>query len=216
MTSLKMDVPIEHVLAEYETLQAKEDMELDQLTPEQISNRRDEFFVSIGRCTGLLVNLIIRGGRYQSVLELGTGLGYSTIWLAEAARATGGRVITVDNAANKQKRARAALDRARLLPLVKFQLGEALIFLSETSQNYDFVLLDLWKDSYIPCLDALLGRLLPGATIVADNMCEPAMVRFAAARYRAHLREIPELETILLTVGSGVAISRYKVSAGNV
>ena len=109
----------------------------------------------------------------------------------------------------KQQVARTALKRAGLLQFVEFLPGDALEFLASTEDRYDFVLLDLWKDAYIPCVDALLRHLEPGATIVADNMLEPASVRFAAARYQAHVGRIDHLQTMLLRVGSGLAVSRY-------
>jgi predicted O-methyltransferase YrrM len=202
---------LEDVLVEYETRQSEEDVLIAKLSPEELGRRRDDFLVSIGRATGLLLNILARESRARSILELGTGLGYSTIWLADAARATGGKVLTLDLVPAKHRQAKLTLQRTELLDYVRFQLHDALDFLASTNEIYDFVLLDLWKDVYIPCIDALLPRLQPGATIVADNMLEPASVRFAAIRYQTHVRSIPDLQTVLLPVGSGIAVSRYQV-----
>jgi predicted O-methyltransferase YrrM len=204
-----LDPAAEAVLEEYETRQAAENVLMTASTSDEVSRRRDELLVSVGRATGVLLNGLVREIRARSILELGTAYGYSTIWLADAARATGGRVFTVDVAAGKQEHARAALHRAGLLEFVDFSLGDALEFLAKTGQTYDFVLLDLWKDLYIPCLDALLGHLDANATIVADNMLAPASARMAAARYRAHIEKVAALTTTVLPVGNGLAVSRY-------
>lgn len=204
---------IETVLAEYESRQADEDRVVSALPPADVERRRDDLLVGVGRPTGLFLNLVARECNARSMLELGTSAGYSTIWLADAARATGGRVLTVDSVAAKQRRARSALDRAGLLAFVDWHHGDAIDFLTTTAATFDFVLIDLWKELYIPCLDALLPHLRPGAMVIADNMLEPVSVRIAAARYRAHVRGIGDLPTIVLPVGHGLAVSRYREGA---
>ena len=72
----------------------------------------------------------------------------------------------------------------------------------------DFVLLDLWKDLYSPCLDAFYPRLNAGAIIVADNMLRPGgelMQRYADA-----VRAKPGMSSVLLPVGTGIEVSRFR------
>jgi predicted O-methyltransferase YrrM len=208
----KTDSAVEEVLAAYEALHAQELNLMASLQSEEMLRWRDEFLLCVGRATGVFLNLLARESGAVSILELGTSAGYSTIWLADAARATDGRVVTIDTVASKQQRAKAALERAGLLDFVDLRVADALDFLAITSETFDFVLLDIWKDLYIPCVDALLPRLRPGATIVADNMIKPAVVRLTAANYQAHLRSIPHLQTVLLPIGSGLAVTRYRVA----
>lgn len=200
------------VLAEYETRQAEEDALMARLPAHEIGQRRDDFLLSVGGATGVLLNLIVRESRARSILELGTAAGYSTLWLADAANATGGRVTTVDISPAKHSQAKAALTRAQLLQVVDLRTQDAFEFLATTSERYDFVLVDLWKQAYIPAIDALLDHLTPGATVVSDNMLEPPMVRWTAWQYQQHLRTIPDLDTVLLPIGSGLAISRFRVA----
>ena len=207
---MKVVATIEDLLTEYEARQAEEDIVMASMTRDEIGRRRDELFVSIGRPSGVFLNLVAREAQARSILELGTGFGYSTIWLAEAARATGGLVTTIDVVAAKHEYAKWAIEQAGLQGFVHFEHGDALEFLAMTSGSYDFVLLDLWKDLYIPCLDAVLSRLKATAIIVADNMLKPAGTRLAAARYQAHVRAVPALETIVLPIGSGLAVSRFR------
>src|SRR5690242_19222619 len=79
------DHAIERVLLDLELRQAEELAIVDEIGREELERRRDDFLVSVGRPTGLVLNLMARGANACSILELGTGFGYSTIWLAEAA-----------------------------------------------------------------------------------------------------------------------------------
>jgi len=209
---LTIDDTIEEVLHEYEARQAEENLVMSDLSAHDLGHRRDDFLLSVGRATGILLNILIKESRAQSILEIGTAFGYSTLWLASAARETGGKVVTLEVALNKQQYARRALERSGLIDCVDFCHADALDFLAHTDHSFDFVLIDLWKDLYIPCINLLLPRLRSGATVVADNMLEPAIARLAAARYQAHVRTIPDLPTVLLSVGSGLAVSRYRAS----
>jgi predicted O-methyltransferase YrrM len=182
------------------------------LPPGQMEIRREEFLLPVGAAAGTLLHLLIRGSQARRVLELGTSYGYSTLWLAHAVRATGGHVVSIDLSSHKQQYARALLSRCGLDGYVSFHAREAVDFLTADRSSYDFVLLDLWKDLYIPCLDALLSRLEAGATVVADNLIEPPIARSSASKYLAHLDRIDDLRTVVLPVGNGLGVSRYKVS----
>jgi predicted O-methyltransferase YrrM len=72
------------------------------------------------------------------------------------------------------------------------------------------VLVDLWKDLYVPVWDALQGKLAPGAIVVADNMIEPESARVHAQAYRERVRASAQVTSILLNVGNGLEISRYR------
>jgi len=166
------------------------------------------FCFPVGPATGQLMNILIKEAKAKTILEIGTSHGYSTVWLAEAARATGGKVITLDLHAGKQEYAHNALRKAGLADLVEFKLGDARESISTLSGPIDFVLLDLWKDLYIPCFDLFYPKLSGGAIVVADNMLFPEFSRSDAALYRQHARAKADLQSMLLPVGSGVEVSR--------
>jgi predicted O-methyltransferase YrrM len=207
-----LDPDTECVLAELEAREEQEKTIAASLRPGNMKARRDEFLLSVGAAAGTLMHLLAVGSGARDILELGTSYGYSTVWLAHAARATGGRVVTVDVSADKQAHARLVLTRAGLDGVVMFRTADALEFLAAERGPYDLVLLDVWKEAYVPCIDVLLERLRPGATIVADNVIEPRIARAEAARYLAHVNNVADLRTVVLPVGNGLAISRYKVS----
>jgi len=154
------------------------------------------------------MNILARESKAKVILEIGTSYGYSAVWLADAARATAGRVITLDLQAEKQKYARSQLERAGLAEYVDFRSGDALESIAKLETSIDFVLLDLWKDLYIPCFDLFYPKLNPGAIIVADNMLYPESANKYARAYRQHVRTKEDIQSILLPVGSGLEVSR--------
>lgn len=153
-------------------------------------------------------NIIARSRTAPRILELGISFAYSTLWLADAARAAGGRVTTSEAVPEKSARARHTMSRAELSHLVDFRVGNALEIVVALDDPFDIVLLDLWKDLYVPCLDPFYPKLAPGAIIVADNMLRPGgpLMRLYADAIRAK----PGIEIVLLRVGTGVEVSRYR------
>ncbi len=203
-----MDARVAQVLAEYDERAERETAffaagwDRDQ--------RRDQLLLRVGPETGQLINILAAGAGAKTILELGTSYGYSTIWLAEAASRTGGKVISLDIAAAKQAHARAMLTRAGLSGCVELLNGDALELLGSLAGPFDFVLIDLWKDLYVPCLELIAPRLRPGGVVVADNMLRPAEARAHAEAYRARVRALPGMTSVLLEVGSGIEVSRYE------
>lgn len=204
-----MDKAVESVLAEYDKRAAEEWKTRRNMSADQEERQRDDFLLSIGPQTGRLLNILIKGARAQNILEIGTSYGHSTVWLAEAADATGGRVVTIDCVPSKHDYARAMVAKAGLAEHVEFRLGDAREVIASLSGPFDFVLLDLWKDLYIPCFDLFYPKLSRGAYVAADNMINPEWSRAEAVLYRRHVRAKPDIDSVLLTVGSGIELSRY-------
>ena len=202
------DAAVQLVLEEYEARSAEETKRWHTQERKDFIRERDQFLLAVGPETGQFMNLLVRESKSKVILEIGTSYGYSTLWLAEAARTTGGRVITLELQANKQEYARERMTRAGLASVVDFRLGEAQELLKGLDTNVDFVLLDLWKDLYIPCFDLFYPRLNSDAIVVADNMRFPESAKADASAYRQHVRSKPELQSILLPIGSGLEVSR--------
>jgi predicted O-methyltransferase YrrM len=170
----------------------------------------DDFLLAVGPAAGALLNTLVKGAGAKTILEIGTSYGYSTVWLAEAARKAGGKVITLDLAANKQAYAREMLGKAGLAEVVDFRNGDALQLIPWVDEPLDFVLLDCWKDIYVRCLELFHPRLAPGATVVADNMIFPANAHDDAMAYRRAVRATSDMASVLLSVGSGLEVSRKR------
>lgn len=197
------------VIEEYEARAAREEKLWDTMTPEEASRRRDEMLLPVGRAAGTLLNLLIREAGAKRILEVGSSYGYSTHWLADAARAVGGKVTSLELQAPKTEYARERLRRAGLEDFVEFRIGDALSSLKALPGPFDFALIDLWKDLYVPVFELLYPKLARGALVVADNMLEPESARVHAQAYRARVAATAEMSSVLLTVGNGLEVSRY-------
>jgi len=204
-----MDQKIQEVLSEYEARAAKESPHIMQMSEKEWLRRRDEFMLSVGHETGRLLNILAKGAGARRILELGSSYGYSTLWLAEAARKTGGMVFSLEINSPKQESARATIARAGLDEHVKFFCGDALKTITSLDGPFDFVLLDLWKDLYVSCFDLFYPKLKPGAIVVADNMLRPEEYLPEAVKYRRYVRSRPKITSVLLPIGSGIELSRY-------
>ena len=204
-----MDARFDSVAAEYEARAARESREMHTIAPDQMMARRDEMLLPVGRETATLLQLLIRGAEAQNIVEIGTSYGYSTLYLAQAAREVGGRVTTIELATAKSQYAREALRRAGLAEHVDFRIGNALNVIGTLSAPIDFALIDLWKDLYVPCLELITPKLRSGTIIVGDNMLQPEMSRPAALAYQKRVREL-EFDSVLLNIGSGIEVSRKR------
>jgi predicted O-methyltransferase YrrM len=204
-----MDSRVEAVLADYDERAARELAEMRDLSLEETMQRVDEFLISIGPDTGTLLNVLIKGARSQTIVEIGTSYGHSTVFLAEAARACDGHVISIDVSAKKQRYAREQLAEAGLDAVVEFVTGDAREVLAAMPAPLDFVLIDLWKDLYIPCFDLVYPKLAKGAFVVADNILFPDFWRAEMTTYRRHVRDQKGIDSVLLPVGSGIELSRF-------
>jgi predicted O-methyltransferase YrrM len=201
-----MDSKFQKLLAHYHARMADEALVMNS-DPAGFSRRRDEFLLAVGPEVGQLLHALVIGRGARRILELGTSYGYSTAFLADAARETGGRVFTMDLAADKQRYARTQLDEAGLAAQVEWMLGDATQMLKTLEGPFDFVLVDLWKDLYVPCLNLFHGKLALNAVIVADNMLFPKMVRADAEAYRAAVKAKGNLQSVLLPIGNGIELS---------
>jgi predicted O-methyltransferase YrrM len=198
------------VIEEYEARAAHEDTLWSTMTPEEAGRRRDEMLLPVGRAAGVLMNLLIREAAAKRILEVGSSYGYSTLWLADAARACAGKVTSLELAAPKTEYARERLGRAGLAGFVEFRVGDALASLRSLPGPFDFVLIDLWKDLYLPVFELLYPKLAQGAIVVADNMLQPESARVHARAYRDRVGAAPEMTSVLLEVGNGLEVSRFR------
>lgn len=204
-----MDLAIQLVLEEFHMRAERESALMKSLPPEEFGRRIEEFLLPVGPATGELLNLLIKATGALGILEIGTSHGYSTIWLTEAARETGGLVISLDKHAGKQDYARQAVERAGLGEHAEFVLGDALESLHELPGPFDFVLLDLWKNLYTPCFELFYPKLNAGALIAADNVIYPEDVQGVVKAYQERVRAAPGMQSLMVPIGNGIELSRF-------
>ncbi|MFO7495692.1 MAG: O-methyltransferase [Desulfobacterales bacterium] len=123
----------------------------------------------VGPVVGELLYLLATLGQTRRVLELGTATGYSTLFLARACRAFGGRVLTVESAPHMAARARANFQTADLADSIELRQGDALSVLPRLNGPFDLVFMDIDKSFYQPALADCRRLLRPGGLLVADN-----------------------------------------------
>jgi predicted O-methyltransferase YrrM len=207
---VSMDQAVWAVLDDYEARAAREQKLRSTLSSEEAARRRDEMLLPVGRETGTLLNLLVKSGEARRILEVGSSYGYSTTWLAEGARAVGGKVTSLELKADKTAYAGAQLARAGLAAYVEFRIGDALASLKALAGPFDLVLIDLWKDLYVPVFELLYPKLAQGAIVVADNMLRPESARAHARAYRERVRAAHDMTSVLLSIGNGIEVSRYQ------
>lgn len=204
------DDKITAVLSEYHDRMEKEQVIMKALPREEGMKRRDEFLLSVGKEAAVFLNTLAKSAQSKTVLEVGTSYGYSTIWLAEAARKNQGQVITLENDSQKANYAHRKVKEAGLAEFVEFRVDDARESIEKAPETFDFVLLDVWKELYVPCFDLFYPKLAEGAWILADNMIFPPHSKAETGAYRDRVRETGAFDTVLLPIGQGIEVSYFK------
>jgi predicted O-methyltransferase YrrM len=203
---------VDQVFAEYERRNIDERAKGASLGSKWFEHR-DEFLLPVGREVGWFLHSLILAKRPARVLELGTSYGYSTLFLADAVTQVGGTLISMELADYKQVAARAMIEKAGLAAVVDFRLGDAVALINADTGSFDLVLLDIWKDMYVRCLRAFYPKLADEGIVAADNMIEPAVAREDVRKYRSAVASLPDMQTTLLPIGSGIELSAKWSSA---
>jgi predicted O-methyltransferase YrrM len=136
----------------------------------------------------------------RRAVEIGGSSGISTIALAAAMRATDGRLVSIEIEAARQAESRDTLERLGLARFVHYRLADAATVLP-TLEPQAFALIDCEKDDYVRFFDML--RLEPGGVVVADNILSHGLTE-----YVAHVRRRPGVESVTLSVGKGLEVTR--------
>jgi predicted O-methyltransferase YrrM len=119
--------------------------------------------------------LLVRATGARAVLELGTSNGYSTLWLADAARSVGGRLLSVDVDPKRSAQATQNLERAGLDGLVELRVQDAAETLREGSDGaWDMIFLDAERPAYAAYWPDLVRVLRPGGLLAVDNVLSHA------------------------------------------
>lgn len=139
-------------------------------TAQERADAFSDFYLPVTPESGRLLYTLVRGARPELVVEFGMSLGLSTIHLASAVRDNGtGRVVTTELSAAKVAAATSTFAEVGLDDMITALEGDALQTLATISEPVNFVLLDGWKDLYVPVIQLLEPKLTPGALVIADN-----------------------------------------------
>jgi len=129
---------------------------------------------------------LVRQKQPALVVECGTAIGYSGLWMARELKAAGrGKLITIEIDADRAKQARANFEKAGLAEFVEVRIGDARQLASNVQGPIDFVFIDCDYANYRPCFVGMEPQLAPGAVVVADNV---GMGATGMADYLKHVR----------------------------
>jgi predicted O-methyltransferase YrrM len=136
----------------------------------ETSTLMKDVYIPISRAQGRFLYLVARSLGARRIVEFGTSFGVSTCYAAAAARDLGGRVIGTELEPGKHRTALSNLADAGLAEVAEVRLGDARETLRDVDGPIDLVLLDGWKDLYLPILQLLEPNLRPGSVVLADNI----------------------------------------------
>ena len=154
----------------------------------------------------------------KSVFEMGSAIGYSTIWWA---RAVGdkGRVIYTDGDSKNAEQARQYFERAGVSNRITVHVGDALELLSEQNQEFDIIFNDVDKEDYPRVFRIAIPKLRKGGLFVTDNVLwsgkvaqknPPDAATKAILEFNRLLYGSPDLFTTILPIRDGVAVALKK------
>jgi predicted O-methyltransferase YrrM len=143
---------------------------LEGASAQERADALSDVYMPVSPDAGKLIYSLVRATRPETVVEFGMSMGLSGIHLAAAVRDNGtGRVVTTELSAAKVATAKENFAAAGLSDVITVLVGDALETLKTLDGPVGFVLLDGWKEFYLPVITLLEPRLTPGALIVADN-----------------------------------------------
>jgi predicted O-methyltransferase YrrM len=162
---------------------------------------RPRRMLNITRDTGEFLVVLVKAMRAKRVLEIGTSNGYSTLWLANAARSIGGMVTTVELAELKVGMAHANFARSGLAPFITQVHDDAGAVLKKAADaSFDLVFLDSERPEYPDWWPDLERVLRPGGLLVVDNATSHAE---QMAPFVAIVTADAAFTTSLVPVGNG-------------
>ncbi len=154
----------------------------------------------------------------RTVFELGSAIGYSTIWWAQAV-GENGRVVYTDGDSKNAERARRYFDRAGVSSRIAIHIGDALEVLSEQKQEFDVIFNDVDKEDYPRVLRLVGPRLRKGGLFITDNVLwsgrvaekHPSEPRTKAIlEFNRKLYDSKEFYTTILPIRDGLTVALKK------
>ena len=154
--------------------------------------------------TARLLAVLVRALGAKRLLELGTSNGYSTLWLADAARSIGGKVLSVDMDASRTAQARENLEHVNLGQHVELRSQDAAITLADSSDaSWEMIFLDAERSAYVDYWPDLFRVLLPGGLLVVDNVLSHAS---EVEEFRALVSNQTGVTEAVVPTGAGVLL----------
>jgi predicted O-methyltransferase YrrM len=171
----------------------------------------------VGPAVGRILHQLALMINAKTVFEMGSAIGYSTIWWARAV-GTGGLVFYTDGDRKNAEEARGYFEKAGVASRINVSTGDALELLSEHKQEFDIIFNDVDKEDYPRVLRLALPRLRKGGLFVTDNVLwsgrvaqkNPDKTTKAILEFNRLLYSTQDLFTTILPIRDGVAVAIKK------
>jgi len=192
--------PRDEVLAEMESLAAEKDIPI------------------VGPAVGRVLAQYAMIAKAKTVFEMGSAIGYSTIWWARAV-GEGGQVFYTDGDSRNAEQARRYFQRAGVTDRITVKVGDALELLSEEKQEFDIIFNDVDKDDYPRVLRLAIPKLRKGGLFITDNVLWSGRVVSQAPpdprtkgilEFNKELYKSKELFSTILPLRDGLAVAVKK------
>lgn len=168
-----------------------------------------------------MIKVILEMKKPKKILELGTAIGYSSIFMAKN-QPECEKIITIERSEKMIVKAKKNIELAGLDHIIEIKEGNVQEILPDLNESFDVIFIDAAKSKYLEFLPYCLERLNDKGLIISDNvlfkgmiatdMLVPKRQRTIVRNMRLYLSEISnskELETTIIPIGDGVALS-YK------
>ena len=168
-----------------------------------------------------VVDKILKEIKPQKILEIGTAVGYSAMCFSEYLQENG-TIDTIERDKQRVEEAKTNIEKVGVSNKINIYEGDAVEILPTLKEKYDAIFIDAAKGKYPFFLKEALRMLKPNGVILADNILYKGYVmsdynkhkqRTAVRNLREYIKEVtedPNLETEILEVGDGLAISKLK------
>jgi caffeoyl-CoA O-methyltransferase len=170
--------------------------ERDDVLKEMEDRAAREHIPIIGPVVGTLLSQLARAIHASRIAELGSAIGYSTIWLARAIP-EGGSVLYTDGSAANAKDAAGYFERAGVTDRVEIRVGDALESFARLPGEFDFIFNDVDKEGYPDVYRQAASRVRVGGFLVTDNALRRGRVADPAVQSDAEINAVREFNTLL-------------------
>ena len=201
-----------------------EQSRLERLGGENVAKK--DLMLAITEDTGKFLSILLASMNANNVLEIGTSVGYSTLWFALALsqnengmpHKTNKNIVTIDNDKSKIMRAKKNFKDAGVFELVTVVEGNAVDILNQLldSHNsnsnggydlFDFIFFDADKDNLTSYFDLSLPLLKKGGLIVTDNILFPEEYRLDMSKFVKYVRNIESVFSVTVPIGNGEEVT---------
>jgi caffeoyl-CoA O-methyltransferase len=185
----------------------------------------EDSMLAITNDTGKFLNILLSATNSNRILEIGTSVGYSTLWMAlpllqnkENLANIERSILTIEKNPSKIKRAKKNFEDAEIMDMVEIVEGNALTVLDQLAEKisndtiwsnipFDFVFLDADKENLIRYFDLVFPLVRKGGIIVTDNILLPEDYKRSMTEYVKHVRAKKDVQSVTVPIGYGEEVS---------